>query len=359
MTTEGEVRKGWETFDQISLSRLSVADEEGQPPKSAEEKEVVDIKDVKPVVDQNSIKDTPSGSAAILDPVSLNKEHNKPKPAQPSIISAPHNVNGKVLATVYPDNLTCDWVTPPHYDPYSMPSILAIDVPALPGEDYINVVKKIISDPRFKMFSTAYSRIIALWMVLWIFALAMTLLYQTQGGWPVMIWCLIWGVILFIGIYVCAIVRKRIRVGLNEAVAEANAMIVNRHFLIGIEDRGQLSCHKTVIHFLRFNVAECTAEIIKQLKIKKTGGCVFGTNVALEAELSGEEIEKEAAQLILDYSQEYVKSVVKKRLHFPSRPIHGVSNYMPKHCRQHLCFCQFIDDKKFNAKPKKWYERYV
>ena len=39
----------------------------------------------------------------------------------------------------------------------------------------------------------------------------------------------------------------QIRIGLNHVVEKANKILVDRHFLIGVEDRGQLSCHKTVV----------------------------------------------------------------------------------------------------------------
>lgn len=39
----------------------------------------------------------------------------------------------------------------------------------------------------------------------------------------------------------------QIRIGLNHVVEKANKIIVDRHFLTGVEDRGQLSCHKVVV----------------------------------------------------------------------------------------------------------------
>ncbi|CAO4385461.1 unnamed protein product [Caenorhabditis nigoni] len=293
-----------------------------------------------------------------LDVNRLEEEEGAPRYAKSSVLVNPTHVNGKVLATVYPDNIICDWIVPPHYDALSMPSILAIDVPALPGPDYISTIQTIVESSRFKLYSTIYSRIIAIWMTFWILSLTVTLLLQSHGGWPVMIWCLVWTVLLFVGIYGCAMIRRQIRIGLNHVVEKANKIIVDRHFLTGVEDRGQLSCHKVVIHFIRFNVLECRADIIRQLKIIKSGGCVFGGGNPQE-DPNEESIEREAAALILQYSQEYVKSVVKKRLIFPSKPIHGVSNYAPKHCRAMMCMCQFIDERHFNPKPKKWYAKYI
>ncbi|UMM41704.1 hypothetical protein L5515_017851 [Caenorhabditis briggsae] len=293
-----------------------------------------------------------------LDVNRLEEDDGTPRYAKSSVLVNPTHVNGKVLATVYPDNIICDWIVPPHYDALSMPSILAIDVPALPGPDYISTIQTIVESSRFKLYSTIYSRIIAIWMTFWILSLTVTLLLQSHGGWPVMIWCLVWTVLLFVGIYGCAMIRRQIRIGLNHVVKKANKIIVDRHFLTGVEDRGQLSCHKVVIHFIRFNVLECRADIIRQLKIIKTGGCVFG-GANQQEDPNEESIEREAAALILQYSQEYVKSVVKKRLIFPSKPIHGVSNYAPKHCRAMMCLCQFIDERHFNPKPKKWYAKYI
>uniref|UniRef100_A0A1I7T783 MSC domain-containing protein n=1 Tax=Caenorhabditis tropicalis TaxID=1561998 RepID=A0A1I7T783_9PELO len=387
-----EPQKGWEKFDEVSLKQVTITDEEESPknkePMAKEESKATNVKEEniqdplqnnprthsdtetkpsspgpeKPTYETRSPPISPVPCMPIIKPkpifLNVNRlEEGVQRIAKASVISDPQNVNGKVLATVFPDNLVCDWVTPPHYDAYSMPSILAIDVPTLTGEDYITTIKTIVEDYRFKLYSTIYARLIALWMVFWILSLVVTLLLSTKGGWPVMIFCLVWAVFLFVGIYVCAMIRRRIRIALNHVVEKANKLIVDRHFLTGVEDRGQLSCHKVVIHFIRFNVGECTAEVIKQLKIQKSGGCVFGGNG--QEEPNDESIEREAATLILQYSQEYVKSVVKKRLIFPSKPLHGVSSYAPKHCKTQMCLCQFIDEKKFNAKPKKWYVKYI
>ncbi|CAI5454563.1 unnamed protein product [Caenorhabditis angaria] len=361
MTDADKSVKNWETFDDVSLQSISVVNEEHPHPletKSSPEPEPEQKPSSKPEPKSASKQISEQEKVdAILDPTKLDRKIPKA-----SAISAPKNVNGKVLATVYPDNMICDWVTPPNYDAYSMPSILAIDLPTLPPPDYINSVEAVIKDIRFKLFSTIYSRMVAIWMTLWIFLLAITLLCQTKGGWPVMIWCLVWAVLLFVGIYVCAVIRKRIRIGLNKCIENANKYLVDHHFLLGIEDKGQISCHKVVLHFIRFNAGECTTEVMRLLKIKQTGGCVFGTpstNQPNQNQMSNDEIEREANRLILRYSQEYVKSVVKKRLVFPSKPMYGVSDYAPKHCKSQMCLCQFIEDRRFNAKPKKWYEKYI
>ncbi|KAF1747944.1 hypothetical protein GCK72_024410 [Caenorhabditis remanei] len=413
MDSNNEAQKEWEKFDEVSMEEFSIAskeesrkEEEPSSVKKDEKVEIPSLDEKKEEKKKNEEKEKKKENKETADPlqsksdsedeisVSSSAETKPPTAYEPriatispvacmpivktkapipldvsrleegvpgiaksSVISDPKNVNAKVLATVFPDNVVCDWVTPPHYDAYSMPSILAIDIPTLNGDDYIATIKTIVEDTRFKMFSTIYSRLIAIWMTFWILSLTITLLLQSKGGWPVMIWCLVWAVLLFVGIYVCAMIRRRIRIGLNHVVEKANKIIVDRHFLIGVEDRGQLSCHKTVIHFIRFNVGECTADVIKQLKIRNTGGCVFGEGA--QPEVNDESVEREAAALILQYSQEYVKSVVKKRIIFPSKPIHGVSNYTPKHCKTQMCLCQFIDERKFNAKPKRWYVKYI
>ncbi|CAD6185553.1 unnamed protein product [Caenorhabditis auriculariae] len=340
--------KDWEKFDELPLH-----DPLNEKPVSTI------VPAVESISIHNSIKVARDDSTKIresakilLDPSHLQRAASLISP--PSIIACPINVNGKILATVYPENLTCDWVTPPNYDSHSMPSILAIDEPTLPPEDFISAMKAIIEDIRFKMYCTIYSRMIGIWMAVSILILIAVLLSQSRGGWPVMIFCLVWTVVLFVGIYVCAVLRKKIRVGVRHCVEGANKVLLRHHLLIGVEDKGQLSCHKVTLHFMRFNIVECMADVARQVRINRTGGCIFGSS---PDQISTEEADKEAYELVLKYAQDFVKSTVKHRNVFPTKPTHGTSDYTPKHCKSQLCLCQFIDEKFFRAKPKKWYEK--
>ncbi|EPB80532.1 hypothetical protein ANCCEY_00429 [Ancylostoma ceylanicum] len=273
-----------------------------------------------------------------------------------------HLVNSKIIATVYPENTMCSWVIPPRYDPYSIPSILAAEGFTMPAEDYVTAMELITNDYRFRSFSSLYSRLVAFWMTLSIVILLVVLFANSEGGILVMSFCLFWCVMLFAGIIACAIIRKQIRIGLRHCVQSANKVLIKNNMLAGVEDKGQLSCHKVVIHMMWFRLEDCFPDIERLIRIEASGGAVVfggGAHTAPAKEMTKKEIEEKARHLILKYSQEYVKDTARYRLIFPSRPSLGVSDYAPKHCPKQLCLCQYIDKNHFNRPPRKWYSHFV
>ena len=50
--------------------------------------------------------------------------------------------------------------------------------------------------------------------------------------------------------------------GLEKAVARANQTLVRHRIILGVDDRGKLSCHKTNLCFIYFDTADC---IVKNL----------------------------------------------------------------------------------------------
>ena len=45
--------------------------------------------------------------------------------------------------------------------------------------------------------------------------------------------------------------------GLEKAVARANQTLVRHRIILGVDDRGKLSCHKTNLCFIFFDTADC------------------------------------------------------------------------------------------------------
>ncbi|KAK6024922.1 hypothetical protein OSTOST_09191 [Ostertagia ostertagi] len=253
--------------------------------------------------------------------------------------------------------ILCVHGSSPRYDPYTMPSILAAEGFTMPAEDFVTAMELITNDYRFRSFSTLYSRLVAFWMTLSIIILLVVLFANSEGGILVMTFCLFWCVMLFAGIIACAIIRKQIRIGLRHCVQSANKILIKNNVIAGVEDKGQLSCHKVVIHMMT-----CLPDIERLIRIEASGGAVvFGTgaHTAPAKEMTRKEIAEKARHLILKYSQEFVKDTARYRLVFPSRPALGVSDYTPKHCPKQMCLCQYIDKYHFNRPPKKWYSYFV
>ncbi|PIO69807.1 8-oxoguanine DNA-glycosylase [Teladorsagia circumcincta] len=129
-----------------------------------------------------------------------------------------------------------------------------------------------------------------------------------------MTFCLFWCVMLFAGIIACAIIRKQIRIGLRHCVQSANKILMKNNVIAGVEDKGQLSCHKVVIHMMWFRFEDCLPDIERLIRIEASGGAVvFGTgaHTAPAKEMTRKEIAEKARHLILKYSQEFVKDTAR------------------------------------------------
>ncbi|CAI4227038.1 unnamed protein product [Auanema sp. JU1783] len=367
MTTPSEIRPG----SAADEGRHSVAREESIEMESGRESVAVEER-----------LDVEDGDRPVVTPLPTNEMITDPsKLGQPPIVHAmqeysgsnsmekdppdhpiPSKRNAKIITTIYPENNSCAWVIPPRYEPSSMPNALRAEGVDIPQSDFVMAMEILTNDYRFRSFSTLYSRLITFWMVLSIVVLLVVLFMNTEGGLPIMIFCLVWIFVLFAGIIGCAIIRKQIRIGLRHSVQSANKVLIKNNILAGVEDRGQLSCHKVVINFLWFDIEDCIPDLERLIRIEASGGAVVYGGETLSAsgkQLTKREIEDKAKQLILKYSQGYVKDTVKKRLVFPSRPGLGVSEFVPRHCAKQQCLCQYIDKKHFNRSPKKWYDHFV
>ncbi|MFH4980140.1 hypothetical protein AB6A40_006849 [Gnathostoma spinigerum] len=259
--------------------------------------------------------------------------------------------NGKIVCAVYPENTTMAWIVPARFNPYSMPKCLTDERLQLAAEDYVTAMEMITNDYRFRCYCIFYGRLMAFWLSISIFVLIVVLLSQPDGGLSVLLFTMAWIFILFLGIFFVMIIRKQISIGLRHTVQSANKVLIKSDMLSGVEDRGQLSCHKIVILFMYIRTEECLPDI--ERIIRQRNAAAQPTPITM----SNTEIRALATKLVLKYSQEFVKKTSQKRLLFPTRPAEGVSEFLPKHCALSHCLCQFIEKNHFNRSPKKWYER--
>lgn len=259
--------------------------------------------------------------------------------------------NGRIICAVYPENTTMAWIVPARYNPYSMPKSLADDRLSISAEDYVTAMEMITNDFRFRCYCMFYSRLMALWISLSILVLILVLLGQPNGGLGVLIFALVWMLILLLGIICILIIRKHMLIGLRHCVQSANKLLVKSDMLAGVEDRGQLSCHKIVVIFMYIRSSECLPDIERLIRQQNA------TAQPRAIEMSADEVKDLALRLVLKYSQNYVKETSKKRLLFPTRPLEGVSEFSPKHCANSYCLCQYVEKRHFKRSPREWYER--
>ncbi|KAH7697430.1 Protein C26B9.1 b [Aphelenchoides avenae] len=139
---------------------------------------------------------------------------------------------------------------------------------------------------------------------------------------------------------------------LRQTVKDANRKTLEHNLLVGVQDRGHLSCHKMAILFIFYEAAGCVDDIERLLRVQNASDS--RANPKTDAQL------KEAArELLLDHTQAYVKAYMKKQLLFPTRPSEGVSDFRPKHCKGSYCLCQFVEMRHFNNTKHVWYEHLI
>ena len=49
--------------------------------------------------------------------------------------------------------------------------------------------------------------------------------------------------------------------GLEKAVAKANQVLTRHRIILGVDDRGKLSCHKTHLCFIYFDTTDCVVNL--------------------------------------------------------------------------------------------------
>lgn len=120
-----------------------------------------------------------------------------------------------------------------------------------------------------------------------------------------MVFTFLWMIMLFIGIFFCIIIRKYMVIALRHCVKDANRILMPYNLIAGVQDRGQLSCHKVVIIFVYFNMSGCQKDMERLIKIQNS------TNTPTQISMSDTAVTFEAKELIFKHIQPYIKAYVK------------------------------------------------
>ncbi|KAI1723192.1 DEAD/DEAH box helicase domain-containing protein [Ditylenchus destructor] len=148
---------------------------------------------------------------------------------------------------------------------------------------------------------------------------------------------------------------NELAIALRQSVKDANKLALPYKLMVGVQDRGQLSCHKIVILFLYYEINGCHEDVARLLRVRQANQVPGQSLSALRSvRLTDAEVEDMSYQLLLKYSQQYVKAYMKKQLIFPTRPVEGVSDFRPKHCAKSECICQFIEKQSYGSDHADW-----
>lgn len=279
--------------------------------------------------------------------------------------------NGDVIVTLLPVNQKCPWITKAQFKPELVPEELMAQGLTLTVEDYVMTMQVLVNDVRFNLYNVCYKRVLILWIMLG-FVILLSLLFSGVRGLALFGGGIVWLIVNAVGIFVCMWLKIKLYRMLEQCMASVNALMFKHRILVGLDDRGKISCHKVNLIFVYFDVSYC----IKYLKDMLENEEKMNLQEAAASEPKGNQStidqsrmdidtsdiiitgsnttrvcqkEKYAEKLFVRYSQRWVKEFVRKRLdlRLPLHPDGTVETgppAPPRHCASARCPCQFIEE---------------
>ncbi|KAI1288354.1 hypothetical protein HDE_09437 [Halotydeus destructor] len=276
--------------------------------------------------------------------------------------------NGDIIVTMLPINKCCSWVTPASFKPELIPEELMAPTLTLTVEDYVTAIRQLVNDFRFTLYMVMYKRVLVTWIALG-FVLLLTLLFSGVRGLPLFGGGLIWLMMNAMGIFVCMFFKFKLCRMLEKCMATINEHFYKSKIILGIDDRGHISCHKVNLVYIYFDTTDCI-KYLNELAVVSEAADATGSQVPRTAfELGHLDIDNEdiviassdgtrkvtpqghiGQKLLLRYSQRWAKEFIRKRIEL-SMPLHPdgtgtlpPSALPPRHCATARCPCQYIEE---------------
>lgn len=340
------------TIQPSSIEVVDTSDRMSSPPPTTE----IVIEPTKVFTKKSS---SPPETVLTLQPgVAVNPETNSQ--------SDQTMANGDIICTVLPTNRNCAWVTKANFRPNLVPEEIMSTFLTITVEDYVLAMQILTNDVRFSLYNVLYKRILLLWMLTG-FVILMSLLFSGTKGLALFGGGIIWLIMNATGIFVCMWIKFKLYHLLERCMAHVNNVLYKHHILIGLDDRGKLSCHKVNLIFVYFDTTRCIKYLSEMLEAQEKADAsnevVQNPVIRSRMDIDHHDIiitrgsvterviqkEKYAEKLLLRYSQRWVKEFVRKRLDL-SLPVHpdGFEEpgppVPPRHCAMARCPCQYIEE---------------
>lgn len=288
--------------------------------------------------------------------------------------------NGDIIVNALPTNRRCAWITKAEFKPELVPEELMATGLTLTVEEYVAAMQVLVHDVRFTLYNVCYKRLLLVWVLLGFFIL-LCLLFSGVRGLALFGGGVVWLVVNALGIFVCMWLKFKLLHMLERCIASINSLFFRHKILLGLDDRGKISCHKVHLIFVYFDVSPCIRYLYEMLENQdrqdaldaraagdttgsaRNGAALYPVDRArMDIDMSDiiitgsssstriSQREKYAEKLLLRYSQRWVKEFVRKRLDL-NMPVHpdGFEDgpcppAPPRHCALARCPCQFIEE---------------
>lgn len=127
-------------------------------------------------------------------------------------------------------------------------------------EDYVHIMELLVNDVRFNMYNVCYKRILVLW-IFTAFIVLLGLLFSGVTGLTLFGLGVMWLMLNAAAIFFCMFIKIKLNHNLEKCMAQVNKHLLRHKILLGLDDRGKISCHKVNLCFIYFDTTDCVVSI--------------------------------------------------------------------------------------------------
>ncbi|KAJ8680457.1 hypothetical protein QAD02_016244 [Eretmocerus hayati] len=289
--------------------------------------------------------------------------------------------NGDTIVTLLPVNTKWPWITPARFRPELVPEELMAQGLTLTVEDYVYVMELLVNDVRFNMYNICYKRILVVW-IFTAFVVLLGLLFSGVTGLTLFGLGVMWLFLNAAAIFLCMFIKIKLNHNLERCMAQVNKHLLRHKILLGLDDRGNISCHKVNLCFIYFDTTDCIKKLQEVIEREEREGRVINSDensrsrrqhelqqrmdiddsdIIIQGATTTRVSRKQARAelLLLRYASRWSHRYLRHRLDLAvdsqerqrSTADSIGSSQPPRHCISARCPCQFIEE-HLKYKPK-------
>ncbi|XP_018302254.1 uncharacterized protein [Mycetomoellerius zeteki] len=183
--------------------------------------------------------------------------------------------NGDTIVTLLPVNTKWPWITPARFRPELVPEELMAQGLTLTVEDYVHIMELLVNDVRFNMYNICYKRILVLW-IFTAFVVLLGLLFSGVTGLTLFGLGVMWLILNAAAIFFCMFIKIKLNHNLEKCMAQVNKHLLRHKILLGLDDRGKISCHKVNLCFIYFDTTDCVKKLQEVIEREEREGRIIG-----------------------------------------------------------------------------------
>uniref|UniRef100_A0A0K8SWA3 Transmembrane protein C9orf91 n=1 Tax=Lygus hesperus TaxID=30085 RepID=A0A0K8SWA3_LYGHE len=273
--------------------------------------------------------------------------------------------NGDIIVTLLPVNTKFPWVTPAQFRPELVPEELMAQGLTLTVEDYVQIMELLTNDFRFTIYNVCYKRVLVVW-IFSAFIVLLALLFSGLTGLLLFGLGILWLVLNAAAIFLCMWIKIKLNHNLERCMANVNKHLIRHKIILGLDDRGKISCHKVNLCFIYFDTTDCVKKLQDVIEREEAAGRILNREETREEKQKREQFQNKmdiedqdyiiqgaqttrvsrkqerAKLLFLRYSSRWVKMLIRRKLDFGDRSEPGLNQ--PRHSALFACPCQYIEN---------------